>query len=112
MRLILCPLQTCSRSLFAQPDGTFACQQAHAVDPDTITLRPDDMWLPTPDGQLFCISTPAASLRRMLDADREYTDAPMEYDLELPPLLELKDAAFELVEALDLGLPFPAASAR
>jgi hypothetical protein len=105
MRDIPCP--TCNGHLTAEPDKTFTCHQDHRVDPNTLDLGDDRLWLVARNGTLVQVATPAASLRRLIEADREYTRAPMEYEAELPPLLLLKEAAFDFITAMAVGLPYP-----
>ncbi|MEU0739229.1 hypothetical protein [Streptomyces sp. NPDC006134] len=103
---ILC--LSCSRHLAAEPDGTFTCDYGHVRHPESLDLGADQIWLVDENGTLVRIPTPAASLRRMLEADREYCDAPPDYEQELPPLLDLREAAFDFATAMALGMPYPA----
>ncbi|MER5632137.1 hypothetical protein [Streptomyces nitrosporeus] len=92
--------------MFAQPDGSFKCKESHTLYPSALNLGPDQMWVVTAQGSLARISTPASALRRMVEADREHTEAVSDY-AEIPPLLDLRAAAFDFVAAMALGLPYP-----
>ncbi|MFI2673876.1 hypothetical protein ACH5AU_30685 [Streptomyces albidoflavus] len=103
---------SCHKYLYAEADGAFSCERGHARETESVDLGPDHMWLVDERGVLMRSLTPAAALRRMCQADTEYSEAPMAYDAELPPLLDLREAAFDFVALMSMGYPYPSEAAR
>lgn len=108
MFTILCG--QCAKAPFGlQPTGLFRCDNCgHEIATSDIDIDGSEVWCVDPSGTLGKVIDPAVSVAEMEEAIDDYMAEDHDSYGELEALRRHRDATYDLLAALQVGLPLPA----